>query len=429
MVESGLIKPAISIFLWINIVYCNCYEEFDIEGSYIESNLAKCRLEEGESIFHCTRSSLLKTYTNISDESNTNLYKLNYYGWLLSMPVLSPNTVIYNDVPQEVDQSDLYVHNYLKEPKFTPLYYKLRYNEYYDHLREHITAHLRKEAPKSRVAQIKDQANEILGLPKIVIEAKSSHTTSFDENFLMELYGDEADPENEYSRSLLLFLDYYIFRPVKRRSYLLKFLNTYKIGYRLRFYMYCKGFSNLFKRYRHFFNNKEAIVKLMSLSKYFNIVRSKVEPFIPMPVDDDYDGKREIQIPLSVITTNKQFCRVVQDILAHCHENVDLVLDSLGNYMESLYKVEDPRTIPTLDSFYVLEVLPKSTGFSLYNLFPQGERKQILDYKDSILVESHVSKLDSSYFLFQIVNKFVITLPLIIIFSVMLFKYIFKYVK
>ncbi|UKJ90253.2 hypothetical protein MACJ_001185 [Theileria orientalis] len=398
------------------------------KGSYVDSKLAKCILEEGEKIFHCTRSSILKTESISPEEASKYHHKLNYYVWLLSMPVLSPNTVIYNDVPQEVDQSDLYLNNYLKEPKFTPLYYKLQFNQYYDHLREHINPHIITEAPKSSVTHISDQAKKILGLPKIVIEAKSSHTTSFDEKFSMELYGYEADSENEYSRSLLLFLDYYLFRPVKRRSYLLKFLNTLETLYRLRFYMYCKSFSKLFKMYKHFLNNREAMVKMMNLSKYFNIVNSKVEPFIPMPVDDDFKGEIATHIPLSIMT-NKEFCRLVKDVLENCHEKIDLAMDSLGKYTESLYKVEDPRTMPTLDSFYVLEVLAKSTGFSLYNLFPQGERKQILDYKDIILVESHVSKLDSGYFLFQIVNKFVISLPLLITFSVLLFIYIFKNIE
>eukprot|EP00375_Theileria_parva_P002157 XP_764834.1 hypothetical protein [Theileria parva strain Muguga] len=380
------------ILIFTNKSKCFDYtdDESKLEESVLNGYLSECRLSAQDSTFPCLRQKLINHNVEYSGEYSCNLYTT-YYLWLISLTNLSPNTVIYNEVPLEAYQSHLYRNNYIKEPKFAPLYYKIKFNDFYTHLRKYIH-----EDVNGTHSNLYTRLNKIFNTPTIVLEAKSSYTSVYDESIDLKLIGDNINYVDSYTKSFLLFVDYYLFMPLKRSAYRIKFLNS------------C---PNLYK--------------LRDTNDMIQSSDSEMTPFIPLPVHSN--GDRMGDLPLFATSVDQRFYILIENIirkLPEVNRKIVHIFELLEKFVEKLYKVSDLRTIPTLDSFYILEVTPKSTGITLYNMFTPKERKLILDYKDSILVSSHVSKLDFDHFILQIVKKFIITTPIVVIFTIVIFKYI-----
>ncbi|EAN32551.2 putative integral membrane protein [Theileria parva strain Muguga] len=420
------------ILIFTNKSKCFDYtdDESKLEESVLNGYLSECRLSAQDSTFPCLRQKLINHNVEYSGEYSCNLYTT-YYLWLISLTNLSPNTVIYNEVPLEAYQSHLYRNNYIKEPKFAPLYYKIKFNDFYTHLRKYIH-----EDVNGTHSNLYTRLNKIFNTPTIVLEAKSSYTSVYDESIDLKLIGDNINYVDSYTKSFLLFVDYYLFMPLKRSAYRIKFLNSCPNLYKLRLFLHSKSYFRGFKRHKKLILDKPRLIKYVYLVKYFNIYNrdtndmiqssdSEMTPFIPLPVHSN--GDRMGDLPLFATSVDQRFYILIENIirkLPEVNRKIVHIFELLEKFVEKLYKVSDLRTIPTLDSFYILEVTPKSTGITLYNMFTPKERKLILDYKDSILVSSHVSKLDFDHFILQIVKKFIITTPIVVIFTIVIFKYI-----
>ncbi|XP_952451.1 uncharacterized protein TA12225 [Theileria annulata] len=406
------------ILISINQLKCFDYSnnESELEESVLNCYLSECRLSAQDSSFLCLRQKLLNDNVEYTGQYRSNLYTT-YYLWLISLTNLYPNTVIYNEVPLEADQSHLYKKNYIKEPKFAPLYYKIKFNEFYDHLRKYIH-----EDVNGKHSPLYGHLNKIFDTPKIVLEAKTSYTSVYDEVFDLKLIGDHSGSVDVYTKSFLLFVDYYLLVRLRKTAYRLKFLNSCPILYKL--------------RYKNLILDKQRLIKYVNLLKYFNLYNkdmigliqpneSEITPFTPLPVDSN--GDRMGDLPLFATSVDQSFYKLIEKIVTKLTDvdgKIDQIFEILEKFVEKMYKVSDLRTIYTLDSFYILEVTPKSTGVTLYNMFTPKERKLILDYKDSLLVSSHIRKLDFDHFILQIVKKFVITAPIVVLFTVLIFKYI-----